>query len=114
MVKSTDSSSRRSRFDSHQPYGSSQPSVTPVPGYLTPSSGLLRHCIHMVDRTRMKQRREFCSVWDRNDLSIFLGVRRKGFGTVAEMGANGSEARTEIALNCEGRNVGFSMERLNQ
>lgn len=29
--------------------------------------------------TRMKQRREFYSVWTRNDLSIFLGVRRKGF-----------------------------------
>ena len=35
-VKSTDCSSRRPRFNSQHPHGSSQLSVTPVPGNLTP------------------------------------------------------------------------------
>lgn len=47
-------------------------------------------------------------------MTIFLGVMRKGFETVVAIGANGSEARRGIALSCDGRNVGFSMERLNQ
>lgn len=34
-------------FSSQHPRGNSQPAVTPVPGYLVPSSGLLGHCMHV-------------------------------------------------------------------
>lgn len=40
-VKNIGCSSRGSRFNSQHPHGRSQPSLTPVPGGLTPSSGLL-------------------------------------------------------------------------
>jgi hypothetical protein len=43
MAKSTEYSCRGSGFNSQQPRGSSQLSVTPVPGDLTPSSALHGH-----------------------------------------------------------------------
>jgi hypothetical protein len=42
-VKSTDFSSRGSRFESQHPHGGSQPSETPVSGDLMSSSDLLGH-----------------------------------------------------------------------
>lgn len=38
------------RFNSQQPHGSSQPSVTAVPGNPTFSLGLCGHCILMIHR----------------------------------------------------------------
>ena len=44
MLKSTGCSSRGWGFNSFQyPHGSSQPTVSPVPGNLTPSSGPWEH-----------------------------------------------------------------------
>lgn len=37
---------RGSTFDGQHPHGSPQPSITPVPGDLTPSSGVLGHQAH--------------------------------------------------------------------
>ena len=42
-VKSTEYSSRGSRFESQHPHDGSRASVTPVPGNLMPSSGLQGH-----------------------------------------------------------------------
>jgi hypothetical protein len=47
VFKSTGCSSRGPRFNSQHPYNGSQISVTPVPGNITPSSGFLRHCVHL-------------------------------------------------------------------
>jgi hypothetical protein len=47
--KSTGSSSRGPAFDSQHPHCSSQPSITPVLGYLVLSSGLYRLMLHGTD-----------------------------------------------------------------
>ena len=58
-LRSTGCSSRGPRFNSQHPHGSSQVSVTPVPGDLIPSSGLHGHQAHTwctyihVDRTHI-------------------------------------------------------------
>jgi hypothetical protein len=47
--------SRRSRFDSLHPYGSSQPSVTSTPGDPVTSSGLHRHFMYVAHRYICRQ-----------------------------------------------------------
>jgi hypothetical protein len=56
VVNSMDYSSRGLWFDSQHPSSVSQPPVTPVPGYLEPSSGLREHQTHKrhADKTLLK------------------------------------------------------------
>lgn len=50
MAQNTGCSWRGPRFDSQHPDGSSQEPATPTVGDLTFSSGLIRHCAHVVHR----------------------------------------------------------------
>lgn len=47
VVKTAGYSSRGPGYDSKHPYGGSQPSITPVPGRVTPSSGFCYYQGHM-------------------------------------------------------------------
>jgi hypothetical protein len=53
-VKTTGCSPRGLEFGAQQPRSSSQPSLTPVPGTPTPSSGLLWHQGHICAQTYMQ------------------------------------------------------------
>lgn len=54
VIKSTGNSYRGPRFDSQNTYGISLQSITPVPGYPAPSSGLCGLCKHRVQRHTCK------------------------------------------------------------
>jgi hypothetical protein len=55
VVKSTDHPSRGSGFGFHHPHGGSQPSVTPVPKDLIPSSDLQGYCTQVVHTPACKK-----------------------------------------------------------
>lgn len=62
LVKSIDCSSRVLAYISQHPRGGLKPSVAPVPGDTMSSSGLCRHCIHVVQRHTFKAKHPYTQI----------------------------------------------------